>query len=105
MDDSRTLVVCTCTGDSDEYWFLRMNEQIKKLLTDSGFKVYKSGKIIAADNGQRGDATQSAQRLVENIFAICLNCAEPIEYENDDWDLALKEVQQAIKHSFGEVHE
>lgn len=85
-----------------------MNEQIKKLLINSGFKVFKidgKDKIVAADGGSSGDATVCAQRLVENVISICLNCAEPIEYDYDDWDLALVEVQSAIKRSFGEVHE
>jgi hypothetical protein len=48
-----------------------MNERIRELVTQAGFRVF-GDKIIAADQGSSGLATECAQRLIELIVKECI---------------------------------
>ena len=48
-----------------------MNERIRELVTQAGFRVF-GDKIIAADQGSSGLATECAQKLIELIVKECI---------------------------------
>ncbi len=51
-----------------------MNEQIKELAKQAGFRVF-GDVIVAADQGSSGLATECTQRLVELVVKECANIA------------------------------
>lgn len=55
-----------------------MNERIKELMLESGFKIFDD-KIVAADNGSSGNATICSQKFAELIVRECFGCIDIME--------------------------
>lgn len=58
-----------------------MNERIKQLLLDSGFKIF-GDKIVAGDFGSSGNATLCSQKLAKLIVRNCADICYNREYAN-----------------------
>ena len=65
-----------------------MNERIKQLLIESGFRIF-GDKVVAGDFGSSGNATLCSQKFADLLIKECARVVDaltemdnPIEYRN-----------------------
>lgn len=62
-----------------------MNENIKELLLETGFKIFGDG-VVAADNGSSGNATICSQKLIDIVLKRCILTCEAIRDANNMYE-------------------
>lgn len=78
----------------------KMNDNIKDLAKQAGFKIF-GNHIVAADGNSSGAATICLGRFVELMVDQILDITEPMPGSGDPDDVALARVQKEIKEKFG----
>ena len=62
-----------------------MNERIKELMLESGFKIF-GDKIVAADNGSSGNATICSQKFAGLLVLEMCNVLDKAQWDiGRDW--------------------
>lgn len=77
-----------------------MNDNIKDLAKQAGFKIF-GDRIVAADGNSSGAATVCLGRFVELMIDQILDITEPMPGSGDPDDVVLSRVQEEIKEKFG----